>query len=304
MMTRRTIVAGLALASALSGFVVSPPAIAADDTCGSVLSDTGMIAGMVGADDDWDWWTQSVVPGTYLVTLVSGVADADLTVGDGSCGTLCTSNSVQGPDLCEATTDGWVLTIGIWAGSPKRSAYAVSVVPFGPPTTECNDTKDNDSDGFFDAGDAGCSGQNDNSESDAECSTTLGGKACAEVVVGDVRAEYLPFQPGVQEYKVGGLVNEYRFPGIPVHLVCVVLIVRPGVYKDPCKDAGGRFVATLHPVHYVGREAPNGAVTSEHLLQICDATVTLTIDGGFTQRFDAMTLCDTPDARRELTWPV
>ena len=305
MMTRRTIVAGLALASALSGFVVSPPAVAGDDQCGSLLSDSGMIAGTVGAGDDWDWWTAPVAPGTYLVTLVSGVPDADLTVGDGSCGTLCTSATLYGPDACEATTDGWALTIGIWAGSPNPAAYTVTVAPIGPPTTACSDGADNDLDGFYDSGDAGCSSPKDNSEDDAECSTTVGGRACAEVVVGDVRYEYVPIRPGMQEYKVGGLVNEYRFDGIPVHLVCVVVIVRPDAYKDPCKNAGGHYVATLYKVNYVKADAPSRALTGANLLRICDATVTLTLDGVATQEFDVMTECDrTPDTRRELTWPV
>jgi hypothetical protein len=289
-MTRRGITAVAALAvAALTSLAPAPVAAeAADDSCGAGLPFAGTAAGTVGRGDDADWRTHAAVPGSYLVTLTSGPSDADLVVGDGACGTLCDSAEDLGTlDRCTATTAGFGLTIGVTSlAKTFDAAYVVTVTPIqaAAAATACNDDVDNDMDGAIDApSDPGCSGPNDTSEDDPECSRAGASEVCAKVVVGDEREVLTTSGLTLKEYEVAGYLDVYRFGrpgGAHVDVPCVVLVAKPHGTANACRFAGGTFVTrTATLLHPVRSDVPRPPLAQVTYVRVCDAELTVTVDG-------------------------
>lgn len=282
-MARRAVVAGAALVTALAGTIV-PGADAAmwADTCDAALPMAGTIAGAVGNGNNEDWFRHPVAPGRYLVTLESTIGDADLSVGDGSCSGLCGSATPILLERCDVrATDPW-LTIGAWSASRLVPAsYVVTVTPLAD-VTACTDRIDNDGDGAIDIpADDGCAGPQDTSEDTSPCNTTAGVEVCTTVTPGAVLVPVVVEQLESKEYMVeGGLdLYEFRVLGADVPVTCVVLSARPVVAANPCRTAGGRFKKRLHPLYYRhGHDVPRTPTYPRSLVNVCEATLTITVD--------------------------
>jgi len=299
-MARRVIAAVAALAAAVLTSVAPAPVSAetADDSCGTGLPFAGATAGTVGQGDDADWWVHPAVPGDYLVTLTSGPADADLVVSDGACAPLCDSAEDVGLDRCTATATDLGLTIGVTSRAKTFDAsYVLTVTPIqaAAVATACNDHVDNDSDGAIDApSDPGCSSERDVSE-EPDCSTVGSSEVCATVVAGNEREAFTTTGLTLKGYEVAGYLDVYRFGpsgGAHVDLPCVVLVAKPHGTANGCKFAGGRFVTRLQTLlHPVRSDVPRPPITQVTYVRVCDADLTVTVDGNGPGALPILTRC-------------
>ena len=295
MVARRAVAAGAAAAVALAGSLLSGGASADDaaDSCSNATISAGAVAGVVGAANPEDWWRQPAVPGWYLVTLASGPADADLSVGDAGCSTLCASAVVAGADVCSVrSTDGGI-TIGVQSLSEDYSAYTVTVTMLAPSTTECSDRIDNDGDGVADyPGDAGCSSAADTSEDDSPCTTLNGNEVCYDVVKGALRDRYSATVPGWAHGDVVAYLRFYRFNvmGVPIPVPCVDVVAGGGTVSA-CKEAHGRFTGSERPLYDLPYDLPDHTTRDDLVVRVCDAVLTVTVNGNPQPPVDIRTTC-------------
>jgi hypothetical protein len=291
-MARRSLAAAAALAVALVSSVALAPARAhTDDSCATATVFAGAIGDAVGRGDDADWWRHPAVPGHYAVSLVSAPADADLVVGDGSCNALCDSDDPLGTDACDVWVADYALTVGVVSKSKTfDAAYTVTVTLLQPAVSACNDGTDNDGDGLVDfMADDGCSGSGDDTEDKSICSRRVAVEVCVEVTSGDPVRKLVLDTPGSKHHDVGAYVDSYRFGSAPP-VPCVVLVGKPYATVNPCKKAGGTFVSRDRTLVFP-KNLPDTPLSDSAVVEICDALITLTVEGKGADDFPGYAFC-------------
>lgn len=298
-MALRGVTAGAALAVALAGGVVPVPATAdsSGDSCDTAPVIAGAIAGYVGFGDDEDWWRQPAVPGYYVVTLTSGAAEADLSVGGGSCGTLCVSGTPIAPDTCFVHTSDGGITVGVRSSAPTPVAYVATIALLVPSTTACHDRIDNDGDGVTDwPADAGCADAADTTEDMSPCfrAVAVAPETCVEVVTGGQRERYTATKPANGQVEVAAYVDRYKFGSLGgVVVACVVLYSDPpDASVNPCRAAGGKHAGRIATLFRVPRnDVPDPGRRDELAVRVCDAVLNVSVDGKRLPPVDVLAVC-------------
>ncbi|HEV2891539.1 MAG TPA: hypothetical protein VGX28_14295 [Frankiaceae bacterium] len=290
-MARRAIVASAVITAFLTSSVVLPNASAAGASCSDAFLMPGAAAGAVGSDKPEEWWRLPGLPGTYVVTLTSTVGDADLGVGDGDCGAMCSSSEPLGVETCTVTVETYGITVVARSMSDRVPASYVVDVVTAPAAADCADGLDNDGDGLRDNADAGCGDDTPSSEDDDPCYDRAGVDVCSRLVKGDVARRYSLTAPDNERYEVAGYVDTYRFTvaGRDVDLACVVLVAKPHGTNNFCGFGGGTFVSRDLKLYKVKPDLPDSALHGVRV-KVCEADVVLSADG-HDETFDAYVPC-------------
>lgn len=297
-MARRAVLSGAALAVCLSSStLLSSVSADSGESCSEATPAVATAAGAVWADNPEDWWSFHGLPGTYVVTLTSSVADADLTVSDLSCGAaLCTRSVAAGPEVCTVTVETGGVAVRAWSMSHNVPAsYVVDVTLLRPGLLpDCVDGEDNNDDGVKDwPADSGCESPADPSEDDSPCYDDLDVAVCVETSTSGSGAPEGPFVTVANRaYEIAGHVDTYAFEveGRKVHLPCVVLVAKPHGTFNPCK-LHGSFVSRDMTLYKPITQTVPVATPRLDALNVCHARVTLTVGSARPRSFPAYTFC-------------
>ena len=165
------------------------------------------------------------------------------------------------------------------------------------PNPACDDRIDNDGDGKTDyPDDPGCRDRFDTSE--GGCPPLVADPSIVACLTPgrfyDRYAVDLPQTRQGTTYQVAGYVDNYRFlvSGTTVTLPCITLTVATTTTTtNGCADLGGTFVARTRTLIDIRHATPEAGLDDATSVEVCEAELTVTVDGAGLNSVAAHTLC-------------